>query len=791
MPAAAHTEKDGTLHQHPAAAAVAPQGGRAARRLPLGAVVLLPPGPHHPREAGRLAATTRPSRARPARGTTRPRARSPSRAPRRCSARSTASARTASALRATPSSRRTAPPRAAAGSTAACSPTATNQAARRMPGTEQTWVAPEWGWAWPANRRILYNRASADPEGRPWSQRKRYVWWDERERKWTGDDVPDFEPDKRPDYVPPDGAKAQDAIARQPPVHHAGRRPRAGCTRRPAWSTARSRPTTSRRSRRSRTRSTASGRTRPASGSRARATSTTDDGDGDRFPFVFTTYRLTEHHTAGGMSRTLAYLSELQPAMFCEVSPAAGGRTRPGARRLGDDRHPPLRDRGAGAGDRSPAAAAGAGPGRAPGGAALPLGLARARHAATPPTTWCAIVLDPNVHIQEVRRPPATSARAGWRPGARRWSSGHERVRRADGIETYGTTRSSAWASSPTPASASAARRARWPARSGTPCPRTGWCSPPSPTTTPASWVPTPGATWPSSSSRPRPDDGDRRTRMRWLMSSDVCKHCTHAACLDVCPTGALFRTEFGTVVVQEDVCNGCGYCVPACPFGVIDRRETRTTAAPGSARSATTGSKDGHEPACAKACPTESIQFGPLDELRERAARAARAAARGGDGRARLYGADPDDGVGGFGAFFLLLDEPEVYGLPPDPVDTTRDLPAMWRRRAGAAGAGWPAVAAGRRWEGGDDGRARWCPAPSRAPTTAGRSSSRRCGSRRSRWYLFAGGLAGASAVAGAGRRLAGNERAGAHGALVAGRGRRPSARRCSSRTSAGPSGS
>ena len=90
---------------------------------------------------------------------------------------------------------------------------ATNQAARRVPGSEQTWVAPEWGWAWPANRRILYNRASADPEGRPWSQRKRYVWWDEREGKWTGDDVPDFEPAKRPDYVPPDDAKAQDMIA--------------------------------------------------------------------------------------------------------------------------------------------------------------------------------------------------------------------------------------------------------------------------------------------------------------------------------------------------------------------------------------------------------------------------------------------------------------------------------------------------------------------------------------------------------------------------------------------------
>jgi len=171
---------------------------------------------------------------------------------------------------------------------------------------------------------------------------------------------------------------------------------------------------------------------------------------------------------------------------------------------------------------------------------------------------------------------------------------------------------------------------------------------------------------------------------VRWLMSSDVCKHCTHAACLDVCPTGSLFRTEFGTVVVQADICNGCGYCVPACPYGVIDLRSEdgrafkctlcydRLTA--------------GQRPACAQACPTESIQFGELDELRERAGRrVAELRERGVEG-ARLYGADPDDGVGGDGAFFLLLDEPEVYGLPPDPVVTTRDLPSMWRHVGSAA---------------------------------------------------------------------------------------------------------
>ncbi|MBM7806959.1 formate dehydrogenase iron-sulfur subunit [Geodermatophilus bullaregiensis] len=172
--------------------------------------------------------------------------------------------------------------------------------------------------------------------------------------------------------------------------------------------------------------------------------------------------------------------------------------------------------------------------------------------------------------------------------------------------------------------------------------------------------------------------------QIRWLMSSDVCKHCTHAGCLDVCPTGALFRTEFGTVVVQGDICNGCGYCVPSCPYGVIEQRKgdgrvfkctmcyDRLT--------------DGLQPACATACPTQSIQFGNLDELQARAD--ARLATLKGQGveTARLYGRDEDDGVGGAGAFFLLLDEPEVYGLPPDPVVTTRDLPAMWRSAGAAA---------------------------------------------------------------------------------------------------------
>jgi formate dehydrogenase iron-sulfur subunit len=184
----------------------------------------------------------------------------------------------------------------------------------------------------------------------------------------------------------------------------------------------------------------------------------------------------------------------------------------------------------------------------------------------------------------------------------------------------------------------------------------------------------------------------EEKPDFRWLMSSDVCKHCTHAACLDVCPTGSLFRTEFGTVVVQDDICNGCGYCVPACPYGVIDRRQGPEGAKNvGIAQKCTLcydRLKADETPACAKACPTTSIQFGDVEELRERAQHRVESLHEKGVMNARLYGNDPNDGVGGTGAMFLLLDEPEVYGFPPDPVVTTRDLPDMYRKALTAAGA-------------------------------------------------------------------------------------------------------
>jgi formate dehydrogenase major subunit len=199
-----------------------------------------------------------------------------------------------------------------------------NQAARRKPGQEQSWVAPEWGWAWPSNRRTLYNRASADPDGNPWSKRKAYVWWDEQAGKWTGHDVPDFPADTAPSYRPepgtggPKGLAGDDAFIMQAdgkawlyapaglldgpmPAHY---EPQESPVRNPFYRQ----------------------QANPARQVFERSDNLQNPSAGEPgaevFPYVFTTYRLTEHHTAGGMSRWLPYLSELQPEFFCEVSPA-------------------------------------------------------------------------------------------------------------------------------------------------------------------------------------------------------------------------------------------------------------------------------------------------------------------------------------------------------------------------------------------------------------------------------------------------------------------------------------
>jgi formate dehydrogenase major subunit len=194
-----------------------------------------------------------------------------------------------------------------------------NKPARKVPGQDQTWVAPKWGWAWPLNRRILYNRASADPEGKPWSERKKLVWWDTAQKKWVGEDNPDFQDDKPPTYVPPDGAKAEDAIAGDHPfiLQADGRGwlfAAAGLMDGPL-------PTHYEPHESPFDNPLYAQRANPTRQLFAREDNRYNPPGSDAYPYVVTTYRLTEHHTAGGMSRTLPYLAELQPEFFCEVSP--------------------------------------------------------------------------------------------------------------------------------------------------------------------------------------------------------------------------------------------------------------------------------------------------------------------------------------------------------------------------------------------------------------------------------------------------------------------------------------
>lgn len=153
----------------------------------------------------------------------------------------------------------------------------------------------------------------------------------------------------------------------------------------------------------------------------------------------------------------------------------------------------------------------------------------------------------------------------------------------------------------------------------------------------------------------------------RWLMQSDVCKHCANAPCQEACPTGAIIRTEFDTVYVQQDICNGCGYCVVACPFGVIARDEYGDRTAH-KCTLCYDRLKDGMEPACAKACPTDSIQFGEVEQLKAHARERLGILHERGVEEARLYGVDDAILEGGLNSFFLLLDAPEVYNLPENP---------------------------------------------------------------------------------------------------------------------------
>jgi formate dehydrogenase major subunit len=280
-----------------------------------------------------------------------------------------------------------------------------NQAARRKPASEQGRVPLEWGWAWPANRRVLYNRASADPEGRPWSERKRYVWWDEEAGEWTGEDVPDFPKTKRPDYVPGQGAKAEQVNRGDEPfIMQADGR---GWLFAPSGLKDGPLPAHYEPKESPLANAVYKQELNPArleyerEGNRYHPPPAQDPA-GDPYPYVFTTYRLTEHHTAGGMSRFQGYLSELQPEMFCEVSPELaaerglehGGwatiisaRAAIEARVLVTDRIPPLKMQG-----------------RTVHQIGLPYhwgnrGIAKG----DPANDLLALVLDPNVQIQECK----------------------------------------------------------------------------------------------------------------------------------------------------------------------------------------------------------------------------------------------------------------------------------------------------------------------------------------------------------------------------------------------------
>ena len=256
-----------------------------------------------------------------------------------------------------------------------------NQSARRKPGREQSWVAPEWGWAWPMNRRILYNRAAADPDGKPWSERKAYVWWDEEQQKWTGHDVPDFELTKPPSYVPPEGAVGPAALRGDDPfIMQADG---LGWLYAPTGLLDGPLPSHYEPSESPVSNALYSQQASPTRQVFSRTDNYSnpsgDEPGAEVFPYVFTTYRLTEHHTAGGMSRWQPYLSELQPEFFCEVSPELArerGLVNNGWATIVTAR---TADRGAGARHRPGRAAGGRRQDDPPGRTALSLGHRRRR----------------------------------------------------------------------------------------------------------------------------------------------------------------------------------------------------------------------------------------------------------------------------------------------------------------------------------------------------------------------------------------------------------------------------
>jgi formate dehydrogenase major subunit len=310
-----------------------------------------------------------------------------------------------------------------------------NQSARKKPGREQTWVAPEWAWSWPKNQRIMYNRASADPEGRPWSERKKYMWWDAEKDCWTGFDSPDFTRDKAPDYVPPEDARGLAALTGREPfiVHPDG----LGWLFAPSGVVDGPLPTHYEPQESPFENPLYTQQQNPTRQLYDRKANPYNPSLSEVFPYVLTSYRLTEHHTAGGMSRTIGYLSELQPELFCEVSPQLAAerdlvhgdwativttRTAIEARVLVTDRLKPLEVQG-----------------RAVNQVGLPYHWGQ-RGIVTGDSVndLFSLALDANVHIQEVKA-ATCEVLAGRRPRGRALLEFVDEYRRKAGVTGHGS----------------------------------------------------------------------------------------------------------------------------------------------------------------------------------------------------------------------------------------------------------------------------------------------------------------------------------------------------------------
>jgi formate dehydrogenase major subunit len=582
-----------------------------------------------------------------------------------------------------------------------------NQAQSRRPdGPDGPGTHLGWGFAWPSNRRIMYNRASADPDGKPWSERKRYMQWDPEQEKWVGPDEPDFSPKKPPDYEPdwsqrPGGMDAHDG--RCPfmmiadgkawlfvpsgmrdgpmPTHY---EPVESPVKNPLYQQ----------------------QDNPVAKKWPNGDNKYHDVGDPRYPHVLTTYRLTEHHSGGIPTRMVPALAELQPHGFAEIPPELADEL--GIKNLDwvvlSTARGEVETRALVTGRLRPFEI----DGRRVYQIGMPWSFGWQGYATGDvANTLASVVGDPNTTMHEgkaftcglrkgrLSSPPSPpggvggGARGGQRP-----MTVHPRAldytdslmhgpipdeseltagAKVEEGEEYGFFTDTSLCIG---CKACEVACKEWNALPADDIGLTGH-----------SYDNTSGlsaTTWRHVAFLEklglRADGAGRVTQMRpfqsnWLMASDVCKHCQHAGCVQACPTGALFHTEYGTVVVQQDVCNGCGYCVPSCPFGVVE-----LNLHDGMAHKCTLcydRLKAGFEPACAKSCPTDSIQFGKLGDLQKRARRRVDELHAQGVEDAYLYGA-PDSpgatgGIGSLNAFFLLLDRPEVYNLPTAPTLPSR----------------------------------------------------------------------------------------------------------------------